>query len=91
MNNLLVAIAALLTAGVLSASAQTTSGSAGSPTGPNSGAGVQGMPGNKSGPAVRSGSNTSNQQTGSTGQDASKVQGMPGNKSGPAVKSPSSK
>lgn len=91
MNKLLVAIAALLMAGLASGSAQTTSGSAGSPTGPNSGAGVQGMPGNKSGPAVRSGSNTSNPQTGSAGQDASKVQGMPGNKSGPAVKSPSSK
>ena len=73
MNRLLIATATLLTAGVLSASAQTTSGSAGSPTVPNSGAGVQGMPGNKSGPTVRSGSNTSNQQPGSTGQDLSLI------------------
>jgi hypothetical protein len=86
MNRLLVVAAALVMAGT--ASAQTTPGSAGSS---NSGAGVQGMPGNKSGPAVRSGSSTSTQQTGSAGQDASKIQGMPGNKSGPAAKSPNSK
>jgi hypothetical protein len=91
MNRLLIALAALLTAGVLSAAAQSTSGPAGSPTAPNSGAGVQGMPGNKSGPAVRSDGSTGNQQTGSAGQDASKIQGMPGNKSGPAAKPPSSK
>jgi hypothetical protein len=89
MNRLLVATAALVMAGT--ASAQTTSGSTGSTNAPNPGAGVQGMPGSKSGPAVRSGSSTSNQQTGSAGQDASKIQGMPGNKSGPAAKSPSPK
>ena len=61
-----------------------------SPTGPNSGAGIQECR-NKSGPAVGPGSSTSNQQTRAAGQDASKVQGLKGNKSGPAVKSPSSK
>lgn len=91
MKKLLVATAALLAAGILSAHAQTTSGSSGSATGPNSGAGVQGMPGNKNGPAVRSGGSSSNQQTGAAGQDASKIQGMPGNKNGPAARSPSSK
>ena len=90
MKKLLVATAALLRR-ILSAHAQTTSGSSGSATGPNSGAGVQGMPGNKNGPAVRSGGSSSNQQTGAAGQDASKIQGMPGNKNGPAARSPSSK
>jgi hypothetical protein len=50
---------------------------------PNSGAGVQGMPGNKSGPAVN-GKNSGNQSTGTTQeQDTSKIPGMAGNKSGP--------
>ena len=92
MDKILVTIA-LLTAGIVSTSAQTTSGSAGTaaPTAPNSGAGVQGMPGNKSGPAVRSGNSTSNQPTGAATQDASKIPGMPGNKGGPAAKPPTSK
>jgi hypothetical protein len=61
----------------------------------NSGAGIEGQPGNQSGPAVKgpssttgSGSNSTEQQN-KAGQDASKVPGLPGNKSGPAVKSPS--
>jgi hypothetical protein len=54
---------------------------------PNSGAGVQGMPGNKSGPAMK-GNNSENQSNGTT-QDTSKVPGMPGNKSGPPAKKPS--
>src|SRR5690242_7499569 len=91
MNKLLVTIAAVLVGGVLSAAAQTTSGSAGSPTATNSGAGVQGMPGNKSGPAARPGTSGGNQQPGSAVQDTSKIQGMPGNKSGPAAKPPGSK
>jgi hypothetical protein len=51
----------------------------------NSGAGVQGMPGNKNGPAANSsgGSNATTQQ-----QDPSKIQGLPGNKSGPSTKAP---
>lgn len=51
---------------------------------PNSGAGVQGMPGNKSGPAAKPQAPAG----GSSGvsQDQSKVPGLPGNKSGPAQK-----
>ena len=63
------------------------------PGAPNSGAGIPGKPGSKSGPAVRPPSAT----TGSTvnsdegrNQDAAKVPGLPGSKSGPAVKPPSS-
>jgi hypothetical protein len=70
--------------------AQNNSGSTPAQTTPNSGAGVQGMPGSKSGSAVRPDRST-NQLTGTAAQDASKVPGMPGNKSGPAVKSPNSK
>ena len=93
MDKLLVTVAALLTAGVLSASAQTSPGSTGTsaPTSPNSGAGVQGMPGGKSGPAIRSGDRDNGHQQGGTSQDASKIPGMPGNKSGPAANPPSSK
>ena len=58
---------------------------------PNSGAGVSGLPGNKSGPAVKSGTVGSSSTDNSTvrQQDSTKVQGLPGNKSGPAVKPPS--
>ena len=80
----------LLMSAALPAYAQNNSGSTPAQTAPNSGAGVQGIPGSKSGPAVRSDRST-NQPTGTAGQDASKVPGMPGNKSGPAVKSPNSK
>ena len=56
----------------------------------NSGAGVAGKPGSKSGPAVtKSGPNSAN-QTG-TNPDQSNVKGMPGSKSGPAVRPPSQK
>jgi hypothetical protein len=59
---------------------------------PNSGAGVQGMPGNKSGPAVN-GKNSGDQSNGTTQssgtQDTSKIPGMLGNKSGPPAQKPS--
>jgi hypothetical protein len=54
---------------------------------PNSGAGMQGLPGNKSGPAVKPGQNQDEQSTG-VSQDQSKVPGLPGNKSGPPQRSP---
>lgn len=67
------------------------------PTTPNSGAGIPGQPGNKSGPPARrsgtsgSGVNSSSDVNGGMQtQDASKIPGKPGSKSGPAVKSPSS-
>lgn len=53
---------------------------------PNSGAGVPGMPGNKSGPAI-TGQNPSGQSSG-VRQDASKIPGLPGNKSGPQARKP---
>jgi hypothetical protein len=53
-------------------------------TAPNSGAGVPGSPGNKSGPAVKPGEHNPTV----SGQDQSKVPGLPGNKSGPAPQKP---
>jgi len=52
------------------------------PQQPNSGAGVPGLPGNKSGPVVRSGKQFS------VRPDQSDVPVLPGNKSGPAVQPP---
>jgi hypothetical protein len=49
---------------------------------PNSGAGVPGLPGNKSGPAVRPGEQST------VRPDQSNVPGLPGSKSGPAQMSP---
>jgi len=63
------------------------------PTSPNSGAGIPGQPGSKSGPAVKPPSATTGPGVDSgegRNQDAAKVPGLPGNKSGPAVKPPSS-
>lgn len=54
---------------------------------PNSGAGVKGLPGNKSGPAAKPQQNPSGQSSG-VNQDPSKVPGLPGNKSGPAPEKP---
>jgi hypothetical protein len=62
------------------------------PTTPNSGAGVPGHPGNKSGPAAkRPGTTGSDVNSGTSTQDTSKIPGKPGGKSGPAAKSPSTK
>jgi hypothetical protein len=59
----------------------------------NSGAGIAGQPGNKSGPSANSSAATTGSATASpaqapSGQDAAKVPGLPGSKSGPAVRSP---
>ena len=56
----------------------------------NSGAGVAGKPGSKSGPAMTKSGPSSSNLSGAT-PDQSNVKGMPGNKSGPAVKPPSEK
>src|SRR4051794_24112564 len=61
------------------------------PTSPNSGAGIPGQPGGKSGPAVKPSTATGSgvESGGGRNQDTAKVPGLPGSKSGPAVKSPS--
>jgi hypothetical protein len=54
----------------------------------NSGAGVPGLPGNKSGPAHRPDGMTQDAHTPGTSPDQSNVPGLPGTKSGPAVQPP---
>jgi hypothetical protein len=94
------AAAAVLALTALTATAQTTApsgqGQVTTPSGQNSGAGVPGLPGNKSGPAVRRPSDTTGTNpTGSNQapqpQDTSGIQGKPGNKSGPPARPPSNK
>ena len=63
------------------------------PTAPNSGAGIPGQPGNKSGPAAKptgSAEALSSDQQKARNQDTSNIPGQPGGKSGPAVAPPSS-
>jgi|SRR5262245_8787735 len=77
------------------ATAQKTSPDASStqsvqPTSPNSGAGIPGQPGNKSGPAAKKPETTGSDASSKPSQDVSKIPGKPGSKSGPADKSPSS-
>jgi hypothetical protein len=74
-----------------SAQSKSPGGAVNVPPG-NSGAGIAGQPGNKSGPSANSSAapaSTSPAQAPS-GQDAAKVPGLPGSKSGPAVRSPDS-
>ncbi|WP_245286476.1 hypothetical protein [Bradyrhizobium sp. ARR65] len=63
------------------------------PSAQNSGAGIAGQPGSKSGPATKPGtvgSNSSNQGNPAVQQqDPAKIPGVPGNKSGPPAKQPS--
>jgi hypothetical protein len=82
----------------LPASAQNTAPTGGGqvtvPSGQNSGAGIPGKPGSKSGPAAKSssettGSDMNDQNRAVRQQDSSKIPGQPGNKSGPAVRPPS--
>jgi hypothetical protein len=81
--------------GGLPPSAQSTvpggSGQVTVPSGQNSGVGIPGQPGNKSGPAAKSSSATtgSGNNEGVREQDSAKIPGLPGSKSGPAVKPPS--
>jgi hypothetical protein len=82
----------------LPASAQTTAPPGGGqvtvPSGQNSGAGIPGKPGSKSGPAAKSpsettGSDMSDHNRAVRQQDSSKIPGQPGNKSGRSVRQPS--
>jgi hypothetical protein len=81
----------------LPASAQTTAPPGGGqvtvPSGQNSGAGIPGKPGSKSGPAAKSpsettGSDMSDHNRAVRQQDSSKIPGQPGNKSGRSVRQP---
>ncbi|CCE00669.1 hypothetical protein [Bradyrhizobium sp. STM 3809] len=64
------------------------------PSAQNSGAGIQGAPGNKNGPSstgsgtVGSSSTLNRQNPDVSAQDPSNIKGMPGNKNGPPAKKP---
>ena len=58
------------------------------PVRPNSGAGIAGQPGNKSGPAAKK-SETTGSDPNRPAQDFSNIPGKPGSKSGPVQRSPS--
>ncbi len=77
--NKIATLAAVLLIGTAVAGPAALAQTAGTP---NSGAGVPGLPGNKSGPAVKPG-----EQSTGLSQDQSKVPGLPGSKSGPAQQS----
>jgi len=90
-------IVSLVAAGLLisasAASAQSGQPNAAPPSAQNSGAGIQGAPGNKNGPPANSGtvgssSTMDRQNPNVSAQDPANVKGLPGNKSGPATKKP---
>ena len=58
------------------------------PITPNSGAGIPGQPGNKSGPVAKKPETTGSEANRPT-QDTSNIPGKPGSKSGPVQRSPS--
>jgi hypothetical protein len=78
---------------VSAASAQSAQPNAAPPSAQNSGAGIQGEPGNKNGPppgagTVGSSATTNRNNPDVSTQDPANVKGLPGNKSGPAVRKP---
>ncbi|MGC2085288.1 MAG: hypothetical protein WA702_18245 [Bradyrhizobium sp.] len=92
MKAIMSVVAAGLLMSATAASAQSVQPNA-APSAQNSGAGIQGAPGNKNGPATNSGTVGSSATTGGqnpsvSAQDPSNVKGLPGNKSGPAAKKP---
>lgn len=87
-------IACALIGSATAALAQGGTQPASPPSAQNSGAGIQGAPGNKNGPSgspgtVGSSTTTDRHNPDVSAQDPSNVKGLPGNKSGPAVKPPS--
>ena len=91
MKAIMSVVAAGLLMSATAASAQSVQPNA-APSAQNSGAGIQGAPGNKNGPATNSGTVGSaasgGQNPSVSAQDPSNVKGLPGNKSGPAAKKP---
>jgi hypothetical protein len=87
-------LGALATCAVIAlpAFAQTPSGTGqvAVPSAPNSGAGISGQPGNKSGPAARSSGEAAAQSNDNNAtvrqQDSAGIPGKPGSKSGPSAK-----
>lgn len=90
-----LALATMASPAISQTSAPSGAGQVTVPSGQNSGAGIPGHPGNKSGPPARSSAPTTG--AGATSpdnqavrqQDAGKIPGQPGSKSGPAARPPS--
>jgi hypothetical protein len=91
------AIVSLVAVGLLTsvsaASAQSGQPNAAPPSAQNSGAGIQGAPGNKNGPpanagTVGSGTSMDRQNPNVSTQDPTNIKGMPGNKNGPPARKP---
>ena len=98
MRSVMSTLAVALTLSAPVALAQTAKPDvSGAPSARNSGAGIVGQPGNKNGPAAKSGdtvgssSNANQQNPTLQQQDTSNIKGQPGNKSGPAAKQPDRK
>ena len=91
MKQIIGALAIASTMLAVPAFAQADKPNVQAPSGQNSGAGVQGYPGNKNGPPANQATVGSNAATtpNARGEDAANVKGLPGNKSGPATKKPS--
>lgn len=95
MKLIISAVALVLTVLPSALSAQTTKPDvSAAPSAQNSGAGIPGQPGNKSGPAVKPGETVGSSSTNRENprvqlQDPSNIKGLPGNKSGPPAKQPS--
>ncbi|WP_407159671.1 hypothetical protein [Bradyrhizobium sp. STM 3557] len=95
MRAILSLVAAGLLVSATAVSAQNVQPNSAPPSAQNSGAGIQGAPGNKNGPPAKSGtvgssssSTMDRQNPNVSAQDPANVKGLPGNKSGPAVKKP---
>jgi hypothetical protein len=95
MRRMIIAVALVSVAWVPAAIAQHKESDVSTvPSAQNSGVGIAGHPGGKSGPAAKPGtvgsSSSSNQGNPAVQQqDSAKIPGMPGNKSGPPEKQPS--
>jgi hypothetical protein len=86
----LSAVTCLVAATAWPVFAQTSNPNVSTPSAQNSGAGISGYSGGKSGPSAKGGtvgSGATNQQDPAVRQqDPAKIQGLPGNKSGPPAR-----
>ena len=89
------AVAVAMAISGVTASAQSNKPDVTVPSAQNSGAGIQGHPGNKNGPAAQPGTvgsntrmNTNHDDSAVKDQDSANIKGLPGGKSGPTVKPP---
>jgi opacity protein-like surface antigen len=87
MKVMMSAVAVALALSTLTAAAETVKPQITVPSAQNSGAGIAGYPGTKSGPVVRSGlaGGTKQYDLAVVEQDPANIRGLPGSKSGPSA------